>query len=112
MYKGMGFGGGMNMQNLMKQAQKMQAEMQEKMEKAQEELEHTVLTGTSGGGMVEVSCTGTKKITEIKIKPEIVDPDDIEMLEDLIVAGVNEAISKADELEKSLKGDMPAGLGF
>ena len=112
MYKGMGFGGGMNMQNLMKQAQKMQAEMQEKMEKAQEELEHTVLTGTSGGGMVEVSCTGTKKITEIKIKPEIVDPDDIEMLEDLIVAGVYEAISKADELEKSLKGDMPAGLGF
>ena len=112
MYKGMGFGGGMNMQNLMKQAQKMQAEMQEKMEKAQEELENTTVTGTSGGGMVEVSCTGTKKITEIKIKPEIVDPDDIEMLEDLIVAGVNEALSKADELEKSLKGDMPAGLGF
>lgn len=112
MYKGMGFGGGMNMQNLMKQAQRMQAEMQEKMEKAQEELENTVVTGTSGGGMVEVSCTGSKKITEIIIKPEIVDPDDIEMLQDLIVAGVNEALSKADELEKSLKGDMPTGLGF
>ena len=112
MYKGMGFGGGMNMQNLMKQAQKMQAEMQEKMEKAQEELDNTIVTGTSGGGMVEVSCTGSKKITEIKIKPEIVDPDDIEMLEDLIVAGVNEALSKADELEKSVKGDMPTGLGF
>ena len=112
MYKGMGFGGGMNMQNLMKQAQRMQAEMQEKMEKAQEELENTVVTGTSGGGMVEVSCTGSKKITEITIKPEIVDPDDIEMLQDLIVAGVNEALSKADELEKSLKGDMPTGLGF
>lgn len=112
MYKGMGFGGGMNMQNLMKQAQKMQAEMQEKMEKAQEELENTTLTGTSGGGMVEVSCTGTKKITGISIKPEIVDSDDIEMLEDLIVAGINEALAKADELEKSLKGDMPSGLGF
>jgi DNA-binding YbaB/EbfC family protein len=112
MYKGMGFGGGMNMQNLMKQAQRMQAEMQEKMEQAQEELENTTVTGTSGGGMVEVTCTGSKRITGITIKPEIVDPDDIEMLEDLIVAGVNEALSKADELEKSLKGDMPAGLGF
>ena len=86
--------------------------MQDKMEKAQEELENTVLTGSSGGGMVEVECTGLKKITAVRIKPEIVDPDDIEMLEDLVVAAVNEAISKADELEKSLKGDMPAGLGF
>ena len=108
----MGFGGGMNMQNIMKQAQKMQAEMQEKMEKADEELENTILTGTSGGGMVEVSCTGKRKITEITIKPEIVDPDDIEMLQDLIVAGVNEALNKAEELEQSLKGDMPTGLGF
>ena len=112
MYKGMGFGGGMNMQQLMKQAQKMQAEMQDKMERAQEELENTTLTGTSGGGMVEVTCTGTKKITGVKIKPEIVDPDDIEMLEDLTLAAVNDALSKADELEKSLKGDMPSGLGF
>ena len=110
--RGMNFGGGMNMQSLMRQAQKMQAEMQEKMEKAQEELESTVLTGTSGGGMVEVSCTGLKKITEINIKPEIVDPDDIEMLQDLVVAAVNDALSKADELEKSLKGDMPTGLGM
>ena len=62
--------------------------------------------------MVEVTCTGNKKITGIKVKPEIVDPDDIEMLEDLIVAGVNDALAKADELEKSLKGDMPSGLGF
>ena len=112
MYKGMGFGGGMNMQSLMKQAQKMQQEMQDKMEKAQEELENTTLTGTSGGGMVEVECTGLKKITSVRIKPEIVDPDDIEMLEDLVVAAVNDAIAKAEELDKSLKGDMPAGLGF
>ena len=112
MYKGMGFGGGMNMQQLMKQAQKMQAEMQQNMEKAQEELENTTLTGTSGGGMVEVTCTGKRKITGISVKPEIVDPDDIEMLEDLVVAAVNEALGKADEMEKSLKGDMPSGLGF
>ena len=112
MYKGMGFGGGMNMQNLMKQAQKMQAEMQQNLEKAEEELENSTLTGTAGGGMVEVTCTGKKKITNITIKPEIVDPDDIEMLSDLIVAGVNDALSKADELEKSLKGDMPTGIGF
>ena len=115
MYKGMGFGGGMggmNMQNIMKQAQKMQAEMQEKMERAQEELENAEITGTSGGGMVEVTCNGLKKLSGIKIKPEIVDPDDIEMLEDMIVAAVNDAMSKADEMEKSLKGDMPSGLGF
>ena len=64
MYKGMGgFGGGMNMQSLMKQAQKMQADMQAQMAKAEEELENTTLTGTSGGGMVEVSITGKKKVT-------------------------------------------------
>lgn len=113
MYKGMGgFGGGMNMQSLMKQAQKMQADMQAQMAKAEEELENTTLTGTSGGGMVEVSITGKKKVTGIKIKPEIVDSDDIEMLEDLITASVNDALEQADKLEKSLKGDMPQGLGF
>lgn len=112
MYKGMGFGGGMNMQSLMKQAQKMQADMQAKMEKAEEELENTMLTGTSGGGMVEVECNGKKQIVNITLKPEIVDPDDIEMLQDLVVSAVNDALSKADELEKSLKGDMPSGLGF
>lgn len=112
MYKGMGFGGGMNMQSLMKQAQRMQQEMQDKMEKAQEELENTTLTGTSGGGMVEVDCTGLKKITAVRLKPEVVDPDDIEMLEDLVLTAVNDAIGKADELDKSLKGDMPAGLGL
>ena len=112
MYKGMNFGGGMNMQNLMKQAQKMQADMQEKMERAEEELENTELTGTSGGGMVEVTCTGKKRVTNIAIKPEIVDPDDIEMLQDLVIAACNEALEKADELEKSLKGDLPSGLGF
>lgn len=112
MYKGMNFGGGMNMQNLMKQAQKMQAEMQEKMERAEEELSNTTLTGSSGGGMVTATCTGKKQLTGVTLKPEIVDPDDIEMLQDLITAAVNDALTQADALEKSLKGDMPGGLGF
>ena len=67
MYKGMGFGGGMNMQQLMKQAQKMQADMQAKMEAAEEELESAEITTSSGGGMVEVTCSGKKKISAIKI---------------------------------------------
>lgn len=111
MYKGMNFGG-MNMQSLMKQAQKMQADMQAQAEKAEEELNNAVLTGTSGGGMVEVTCTGKKEITGVKIKPEIVDPDDIEMLEDLVMTATNEALKKASELEKSVKPEMPGGMGF
>ncbi len=111
MYKGMNFGG-MNMQSLMKQAQKMQADMQAQAEKAEEELNNAVLTGTSGGGMVEVTCTGKKEITGVKIKPEIVDPDDIEMLEDLVMTATNEALKKASDLEKSVKPDLPGGMGF
>lgn len=107
MYRG-GFGGGMNMQNLMKQAQKMQEEMVKKQNEIEEELENTTLTATVGGGMVEVSISGKKKIQSISIKPEAVDPDDVEMLEDMVVAAVNEAIDKANELETKLKADMPA----
>ncbi len=110
----MNFGGmgGMNMQKLMQQAQKMQSDMQQQAEKAEEELNNTILTGTSGGGMVEVSCTGKKVITGIKIKPEIVDPDDIEMLEDLVMTATNEALNKATELENKLKPDALGGLGL
>ena len=111
MYKNMGGFGGGNMQNLMRQAQKMQEQMQKQMAAADEELRNTTLTATSGGGMVEVHITGDKRVTDIVIKPEVVDPDDIEMLQDLIVAGVNEAISKAQELESKLKGNgLPGGL--
>ena len=106
---GMNGFGGANMQNLMRQAQKMQEELQAKTAKAEEELANTTLTASSGGGMVEVSILGNKKITGITIKPEVVDPDDIEMLQDLIVAATNEAIAKADELEKQLK---PSIAGF
>ncbi|MBO5285514.1 MAG: YbaB/EbfC family nucleoid-associated protein [Clostridia bacterium] len=98
---GGGFGGGGNqMQNLMKQAQKMQQEMA----KAQEELEEAELEGSSGGGMVTVVVNGKKDILGITIKPEVVDPDDVEMLEDLIIAAINDAYEQADELSQEKLG--------
>lgn len=103
---GGGFGGGGNMQNLMKQAQKMQ----EQMAKAQEELEESELQASSGGGLVTVTVNGKKEIRGVAIKPEAVDPDDVEMLEDLIVAAINEAYAKADELAKEKMGAF-GGLG-
>ena len=88
-----GYPGGMNMGNLMKQAQKMQQQMQE----AQEELEASEITATAGGGVVEVTVGGNKEIKNIKIDPDVVDPEDVETLEDLITAAVNEAIRKMEE---------------
>ena len=101
---GGGYGGsGMNMQAMMKQAQKLQ----EQMAAAQAELEDTELTGESGGGLVTVTIDGKKRLQRLTIKPEAVDPDDLEMLEDLILAAYNEAFAAAEELEKEL---MPAGI--
>lgn len=102
-----GFGGMGNMQQLMKQAQKMQQELQE----AQEALKELEVTGTSGGGLVEVTMTCEKQLSAIKIKPEAVDPDDVEMLEDLIVAAFNDASGKADEIKEEKMGKF-AGLGI
>lgn len=108
--KGFGGMGGGNMQNLMRQAQKMQEEMIRQQKEAEEKLANTVLSASSGGGMVTVEITGDKKITSVKIKPEAVDPDDVEMLEDMIQACVNEAISKANELEKEVKPNLLGGM--
>ena len=103
-----GFGGGMgNMQQLMRQAQKMQQEMME----AQEELKTMEVTGTSGGGLVEVTMTCEKQVVSLSIKPEAVDPDDIEMLEDLIIAAFNDATGKADE-EREQKLGKFGGMGL
>lgn len=103
-----GFGGGMgNMQQLMRQAQKMQQEMMD----AQEELKTIEVTGTSGGGLVEVTMTCEKQVVSLSIKPEAVDPDDIEMLEDLIVASFNDAVSKAEEIREEKMGKF-AGMGL
>ena len=92
---GMGGFGGMNMNNLMKQAKKMQEEMQ----KSQEELSSKEFDSTAGGGAISVKVTGEKVIKEIKIKPDVVDPDDVEMLEDLILTCVNEAVRKVDSAQ-------------
>ena len=103
-----GFGGGMgNMQQLMRQAQKMQQDMA----KAKEELAQTEVTAVSGGGMVEVTMTCEKKLVSIKIKPEAVDPDDVEMLEDLIIAAVNEAQNLADDETEKKMGPL-SGFGL
>ena len=101
------FGGGMpNMQQLMKQAQKMQKQMEE----AQAALETKELTATAGGGMVEVVITGKKEIKSIKINPDVVDPDDVETLEDLVLVAVNEAVRQADELTQKEMGKLTGGL--
>ena len=94
MAKGFGGMGGMNMNALMKQAQKMQKQMEE----AQAALAEQVVETTSGGGAVKVTATGKNEIKEIKINPDVVDPDDVEMLEDLILSAVNEALRQVDEI--------------
>ncbi len=102
-------GGGMpgSMNNLMKQAQRMQRQMEE----GQKELETKEFTAKAGGGAVEVTVTGKKEITKVKLSEEVVDPEDIEMLEDLIVAAANEALRQADEANTELMSKMTGGLG-
>ena len=97
---------GGNMNNMMKQLKKAQENMQKK----QEEIEATILEVDKG--MVKVEITGKKEIKSITIDPEVVDPDDVEMLEDLIMVVVNEAIAKADDLMNSEMGKLTGGLGI
>lgn len=103
-------GGGMpgNMTNLMKQAQRMQRQMEE----SQKELEETEFTGKAGGGVVEVTVTGKKEITKVKLDKEAVDPDDTEMLEDLIMAAANEALRLAEEASAEAMSKMTGGMGL
>ncbi len=103
-----GGGGGMNMQSMMKQAQQMQARMQQ----MQEELEEKEVEATAGGGVVKVVATGKKVIKNIEIAPEVVDPDDIEMLQDLVTAAVNEALDKAEEMMQSEMSKITGGLNL
>ncbi len=100
--------GGMNMNNLMKQAQKMQKQMMDK----QEELAARTLEMTSGGGAVKVVISGKKELQELKINPDVVDPDDVEMLEDLIISAVNEAIRQVEEMYNNEMGRMTGGMGL
>ena len=85
--------------------------MQKQMEEAQASLEEKVIETSSGGGAVRIKITGKKEITELKLNPEIVDPDDVEMLEDLILSAVNEAIRQADAVSNETMGRITGGLG-
>jgi DNA-binding YbaB/EbfC family protein len=96
-----------NMNNLMKQAQKMQRQM----EAASKELEEKEFTASAGGGAVEVTVTGKKEVTRIKLAEEAVDPEDIEMLEDLIAAAVNEALRQVDAESQASMSKLTGGLG-
>ena len=100
--------GGPNMQQLMRQAQKMQEQMQ----KAQEELDAKVYEASSGGGMVSVKVSGKRELLEINIKPEAVDPDDVEMLEDLVLSAVQEALKKAEDESAKQMSKITGGLSM
>jgi len=102
--------GGMNMQNLMKQAKAMQEQLEKQNQQAEVTLNEARLVGTSGGGMVEVVINGKKEVVSLKLKPEVVDADDVEMLEDLIISALNDAMAKATELEAKVKPSMPGGM--
>ena len=100
-------GGAKDMQKQLKQLQAMQAEMEQK----QAELEQKELTTTAGGGAVEVTINGKKQITNLKIDKDVVDPDDVEMLQDLVMAAVNEALRQMDELVESEMNKITGGFG-
>ncbi len=103
-----GMGGGGNMNQMLKQAKKMQ----EQMMKMQEEMEEKVYEVASGGGAVKVKVSGKRELMEIKINPDVVDPDDVEMLEDLIMAAVNEGLRKADASSSDEFSKLTGGLNI
>ncbi|NCC07003.1 MAG: YbaB/EbfC family nucleoid-associated protein [Clostridia bacterium] len=100
--------GKQNMNQLMQQAQQVQENMKAK----QAELEETEYSVTSGGGMVEITMKGTHQVTKLKINPDVVQPDDIEMLEDLVAAAVNEAVRVVDEAGEAEMGALTNGLNI
>ena len=101
-------GGGMNMQQLMKQAQKMQKQMAE----MQEDLANKTLEVSSGGGAVKVTVNGEKQILNLQISPEVIDPDDVEMLQDLVMSAVNEALRQMDETVNSQMSQITGGMNM
>lgn len=97
-----------NMQKMMKQMQKMQKDMQ----KAQEELAEKTVEGTAGGGMVTVVVNGQKQVINVNIKEDVVDPEDIEMLQDLVLAATNDALKQMDDLTNNTMGQFTKGLNI
>ena len=104
-----GYGGGMpaNMNNLLKQAQKMQKQMED----AQASLETEEVTASAGGGAVQITVSGKKEITKVQIDKEVVDPDDVEMLQDLIMAAANEALRQMEESSAAAMSKFTGGMG-
>ena len=107
-FAGAGMNQKQNMNSVIKQAQKMQEEM----EKIQQETEEEQIEATSGGGAIKVVMSGKKELVSIKIDPDAVDPDDVETLEDLIIAAINEAVKKADDLMSDRMGAITGGLNI
>ncbi len=105
---GGGLPGSMGGGNLMAQVRKMQEEM----EKTQEELGQVDVTGTAGGGMVEIVMDGHQIVKAVRLKPEVVDPDDVEMLQDLLLAALNDATDKAKALAEERMGDVTGGVNI
>lgn len=104
--QGMGGGAPANMNQMIRQAQKMQ----EAMEKAQEELAVKEYTATSGGGMVSATVNGAKEVVKVSIKPEVIDPDDVDLLEDMIAGAVNEALRAAEAESQQVLGSITGGM--
>lgn len=106
MAKGFPGGRGNNMNNMVRQMQKMQ----KKMEETQEKVDQTELESSAGGGMVKVRINGKREVLEIAIAKEVVDPDDIEMLQDLLLLAINDALSQADQLNEREMGKLTGGM--
>ena len=106
-FRGGGYGGGVNM-NMIKQAQKMQAEML----KMQAEMEEKTYTAQSGGGMVSATVNGKHELVELKVNPEAVDPEDVEMLQDMVIAAVNQAMRTADSEASANMSKLTGGLNL
>ena len=109
-FRGGGYGGmgGMNQMQMMKQAQKMQEELL----KMQEQLDAAVFTATAGGGVVTATVSGKRELTALEIDPEAVDPEDVEMLQDMVIAAVNEAMRKADAAQAEQMSRLTGGLNL
>ena len=105
---GGGYGGGMNQAQMMKQAQKMQQELA----KMQEELEQTEYPAAAGGGVVSATVSGKRELTKLEIDPEAVDPEDVEMLQDMVIAAVNEALRKAEDAANQNMSKLTGGLNL
>lgn len=103
-----GMPGGANMQNMLKQAQ----QMQQKVLETQKALEEAEVTASAGGGVVKVTMTGDSRVKDIEIDPKVVDPDDVEMLQDLIIAALNECVQQAEQMKEEAMSKVTGGMNL